>query len=791
MKIKYLSLLLTGLLIAPVIHGQIPESPKLQYKLASDAIEIAGFEDRKPYGIQNGKKRFLSTYGVFQLVGDVNALSDYAYFTPNFEQNKETGSKGISYTTVFNLGTHGKNKDGGKVSLQNLKNLWNIKDDRQIMFVIAWIDPQETLHRINFFRLDSSKLPKDSKFDFHKRFKHQSKSRLVPAIMIVDLDGQLVQIPNKTYATDTKSLMVALINDDAETITNLLSDNAILADKEFMDFKPIHMAASWGAFECLDLLIDNGVDPNEPSALSHYPIHMASSTERENIVQKLIKQGVSVSKKNGKDHTPLHIAAQRDARNIAELLIDAGSKKNAKDGFKRTPAMMAANQGNISLFRFLNEQGSKFPLTTHNKQLLLLKAIRQADAESVAYMLDHWSSAKKSFWGQYPIFEAAKHAGSDVMNLLLEDGAKPNRTRASGVTPLMIASQYRLDTVKTLLEAGADINVLTTDGVSALHVAILHKQLEITDFLLQNGADPNLKNPDGTPLLWLATSSDNREGLHQLINAGATCSMTPETALPIMEYAFQYDIPEIVEITLSQCLQPDFNFYDQFPSYWVAKYYKSEAIQELLKNHGVEPAVGVPPKLVPSSDVAGKVILMKKKEVPYPSEYQETYGEFMAKVSIIINTDGKVILPKIMSNPAPELNKSIMETLKTWEFAPIEYEGEYVCSRFVLPLKFVPKPQEEKIFEVQQAEQKPRPVRQVAPVYPSSLKKRKVSGQVNLIFVVDQEGNVVDPRVELASHEAFVAPALACIKRWKFQPGYIDAEPVKVRVRAPMIFRVN
>ncbi|MCG8527359.1 MAG: energy transducer TonB, partial [Opitutales bacterium] len=86
---------------------------------------------------------------------------------------------------------------------------------------------------------------------------------------------------------------------------------------------------------------------------------------------------------------------------------------------------------------------------------------------------------------------------------------------------------------------------------------------------------------------------------------------------------------------------------------------------------------------------------------------------------------------------------------------------------------------------------KPRPLMQVQPTYPSSLKKSKISGTVFLVFVVDEAGNVLDPQVEKSTHKEFSASALSCIKRWKFQPGYVDAEPVKVRVRAPMIFKVN
>lgn len=95
------------------------------------------------------------------------------------------------------------------------------------------------------------------------------------------------------------------------------------------------------------------------------------------------------------------------------------------------------------------------------------------------------------------------------------------------------------------------------------------------------------------------------------------------------------------------------------------------------------------------------------------------------------------------------------------------------------------------IFDIGDVEEKPVPTRQIEPTYPPSLKRQKINGSVTLVFVVDTQGNVIAPRVEKSTHMEFEKPALDAIRRWKFTPGKKDGEAVKVRVRAPLIFKVN
>jgi protein TonB len=97
---------------------------------------------------------------------------------------------------------------------------------------------------------------------------------------------------------------------------------------------------------------------------------------------------------------------------------------------------------------------------------------------------------------------------------------------------------------------------------------------------------------------------------------------------------------------------------------------------------------------------------------------------------------------------------------------------------------------QEETFDVSELEQKPEPVSQVAPVYPSELRKAKIEGLVTVVFVLNEEGRVEEPRVENSSHPEFEKPALEAIRKWRFRPGVRAGQPVRAYIRIPMRFRV-
>jgi len=91
-------------------------------------------------------------------------------------------------------------------------------------------------------------------------------------------------------------------------------------------------------------------------------------------------------------------------------------------------------------------------------------------------------------------------------------------------------------------------------------------------------------------------------------------------------------------------------------------------------------------------------------------------------------------------------------------------------------------------FNMNEIDQKPRPVFQAAPAFPAAMRGKKFEGIVTIIFIVDPSGKVSDPRVQKSNHAAFEKPALDAIRKWKFEPGIKGGQRVACHSRVDIRF---
>jgi ankyrin repeat protein len=111
---------------------------------------------------------------------------------------------------------------------------------------------------------------------------------------------------------------------------------------------------------------------------------------------------------------------------------------------------------------------------------------------------------------------AAEVNNTAVVRLLLDAGADPNITTEQGMTPLIMASgggtdiqrarapeerAMAIDTVKLLIERGVDINAVGQYGWTALHQASYQGLTDVIEYLVSKGANVNEMDSFGqTPL---------------------------------------------------------------------------------------------------------------------------------------------------------------------------------------------------------------------------------------------------------------------------------------------------
>jgi periplasmic protein TonB len=95
------------------------------------------------------------------------------------------------------------------------------------------------------------------------------------------------------------------------------------------------------------------------------------------------------------------------------------------------------------------------------------------------------------------------------------------------------------------------------------------------------------------------------------------------------------------------------------------------------------------------------------------------------------------------------------------------------------------------VFEIADLDKAPVPLVRIAPVYPPELKRNRVQGTVNVVFIVDEFGNVKRPSIEKSSNREFNENALKAVRQWTFEPGEKDNKKVKTRVRLPLSFTLR
>ena len=119
------------------------------------------------------------------------------------------------------------------------------------------------------------------------------------------------------------------------------------------------------------------------------------------------------------------------------------------------------------------------------------------------------------------LYEAANRGHTEIVQLLLQAGADPDKSNNLGWTPLhaAVANNHR-DVAKLLLENGADPHVADDyDGWTPLHTATHYGQMIMVQLLLDGGADPHKASKTGRTPVSIAAEFSCAGDLSRILNA--------------------------------------------------------------------------------------------------------------------------------------------------------------------------------------------------------------------------------------------------------------------------------
>lgn len=141
---------------------------------------------------------------------------------------------------------------------------------------------------------------------------------------------------------------------------------------------------------------------------------------------------------------------------------------------------------------------------------------------------------------------------SHLTRLLLKRGAEVNARNKDGMTALMFSTNANVS--KLLIQAGAHVNLADDEGMTAL---MLSSNAACTKVLLEAGANPNARNKMRATAIMFAK---DMEQVNALLAAGAKASVLAARRVTPLHYAAQLDHNRVMPFWLEHF---DVNVKDQ------------------------------------------------------------------------------------------------------------------------------------------------------------------------------------------------------------------------------------
>lgn len=296
------------------------------------------------------------------------------------------------------------------------------------------------------------------------------------------------------------------------------------------------------AFMSMDMglfaAVEKDAEEERQGAAWHHgmsPLHIASKHGHAAVVRALLEAGATPDLRSSEpEHsgwTALHYAADTGHVEVMRLLIDAGADvaNKAEDILGNptgTPLHAAAASGQVEAVRLLLERGAKHA-STAGGDTPLARAAANGHHDVIRLLLDSGAGVdgRAGKTGRTALHAAAKACRIDTVKLLLDVGADPNLVGDEGNALGAAANGRRANgpqivpVMKVLIAAGADVNRPGPDGGTPLFDAV--RTPPAAAFLLAQGADPNPRDRDGATALHRAVAHNRLDSVKMLLAAGA------------------------------------------------------------------------------------------------------------------------------------------------------------------------------------------------------------------------------------------------------------------------------
>jgi len=297
------------------------------------------------------------------------------------------------------------------------------------------------------------------------------------------------------------SIERAILSNNLDKVKELISQGADVNLRDSRGNTPLLQAIIIRKLSFIEPLIAAGADVNVKARNGAMPLHRIANSGQTEIAELLIKNGANVDAREERwGSTPLLAAAVSGRKDMVELLLKKGADIESPDGNGLSPLHLTAGYGNkvhMNVIQLLIKKGADINSRGYGDATPFQTAVAVGRKEVAELLLIH--GAKVNVVGKY--WGNAAHCAMRIN--------KPEMVRwaiEKGIDiPLLHQAAYFGETakVRSLLNAGEDVNQKDQADFTPLHCAVFGTKRDVVELLLKNSANIEARSCGYvTPLFW-------------------------------------------------------------------------------------------------------------------------------------------------------------------------------------------------------------------------------------------------------------------------------------------------
>jgi ankyrin repeat protein len=265
-------------------------------------------------------------------------------------------------------------------------------------------------------------------------------------------------------------------------------------------------------------LLDEKVDVNAPGPDGTPALHWLVRVDDFENARRLVRAGADASKPNRYGVTPMQLASANGNAEMIALLLEAGADPNVVDRQGETALMSASRVGSVDAVKTLVDHGAKVETRDPAfQQTALMIAVRENHPAVVKLLVERGAQVNvQTRTGDAPQWILPNSVPGFGHGIGIVRGGLPDRGSRylipGAMTPLLYAARDgRIESVKILLAAGAEIDHADANNVTPLLMAITNNHVDMARALIDQGANVKAVDWYGRTPLWAAIELRNMD----------------------------------------------------------------------------------------------------------------------------------------------------------------------------------------------------------------------------------------------------------------------------------------